>query len=211
MASELLAFVPLRLEQAALGRHRGWKVLHTGMGPERARIAAARGLAVDAPAVAVIGVCGAVSPDLRAGDVVCATELRRVDAASVSTPDSALLADALSRRGLRVHVGSILCVDRILPPGELRALRGEGVLGVDTESAWLAAAADDRPFAVIRVVLDTGERGLLDPRTLPAAVRASRGVRLAGDALAEWAGEVAARSGARRAKSRVHTPPEVPA
>jgi len=211
MASELLAFVPLRLEQAALGRRRDWKVLHTGMGPERARIAAARGLAVDAPAVAVIGVCGAVSPDVRAGDVVCATELRRVDAEPVGSPDSALLADALRRRGLRVHVGSILCVDRILPPGELRALRDEGVLGVDMESAWLAAAADDRPFAVVRVVLDTGERGLFDPRTLPAAVRASRSLRLAGDALAEWAGEVAARSGVRSAKSRVHTPPEVPA
>ena len=46
MASALLVLVPLRLEQAALGRRREWKVLHTGMGPERARIAAARGLAV---------------------------------------------------------------------------------------------------------------------------------------------------------------------
>ena len=211
MASELLAFVPLRLEQAALGRRRDWKVVHTGMGPERARIAAARGLAVDAPAVAVIGVCGAVSQELRAGDVVCATELRRLDAEPVGSPDSALVADALRRRGLRVHVGSILCVDRILPPGELRALRDEGVLGVDMESAWLAAAADDRPFAVLRVVLDTGERGLFDPRTLPAAVRASRSLRLAGDALAEWAGEVVTRSSGRGAKSRVHTPPEVPA
>ena len=46
MASALLALVPLRIEQAALGRRRDWKVLHTGMGPERARIAAARGLAL---------------------------------------------------------------------------------------------------------------------------------------------------------------------
>src|SRR5215475_11215403 len=105
MASALLALVPLRLEQAALGRRPAWKVLHTGMGPERARVAAARGLAVDAPAVAVIGVCGAVSPELRAGDVVCATDLRRVDAEPVAAPDSALLVDALRRRGLRVHVG----------------------------------------------------------------------------------------------------------
>jgi 4-hydroxy-3-methylbut-2-enyl diphosphate reductase len=211
MASGLLAFVPLRLEQAALGRRRDWKILHTGMGPERARIAAARGLAVDAPAVAVVGVCGAVSPVLRAGDVVCATELRRVDAEPVEAPDSALLVDALRRRGLRVHVGSILCVDRILPPGDLRALRDEGVLGVDMESAWLAEAADDRPFAVIRVVLDTGERGLFDPRTLPAAVRAWRSMRLSGDGLAEWAAELASPSSGRSAKSRVHTPPEVPA
>src|SRR5215467_1374000 len=113
MPDALLALVPLRLEQAALGRRRDWKVLHTGMGPERARIAAARGLAVDAPAVAVIGVCGAVSQELRAGDVVCATELRRTHAEPVGSPDSALVADALRSRGLRVHVGAILCVDRI--------------------------------------------------------------------------------------------------
>src|SRR5262245_57296807 len=181
------------------------------MRPERARIAAARGLAVDAPAVAVVGVCGAVSPRLRGGDVVCATELRRIEAEPVGAPDSARLVDALRRRGLRVHVGPILCVDRILRASELRALRAEGVLGVDMESAWLADAADGRPFAVIRVVLDTGERGLFDPRTLPAAVRAFRSVRATGDALEEWAGDLARRSSARGAEPRVHTPPEVPA
>jgi len=211
VASALLALVPLRLEQAALGRRREWKVLHTGMGPERARIAAARGLAVDAPAVAVVGVCGAVSPELRGGDVVCATELRRIDAETVDAPDSALLVDVIRRRRLRVHVGPILCVDRILGPSELRALREEGVLAVDMESAWLAEAADERPFAVIRVVLDTGERGLFDPRTLPAAVRAFRSLRVAADALEEWAGDLARRSHVRGAEARVHTPPEVPA
>src|SRR5262245_23949692 len=151
MAETLLVLVPLRLEAAALRRRRDWKVLRTGMGPERARIAAARGLAVDAPAVAVIGVCGAVSRELRGGDVVCAAELRREGAEPVGAPDSAALAEPLRRRGLRVHIGPILGVDRILPPGELRALRHEGVLGVDMESAWLAEAAAGRPFAVVRV------------------------------------------------------------
>jgi predicted N-acyltransferase len=40
------------------------------------------------------------------------------------------------------------------------------------ESAWLAAAADGRPLAVVRVVVDAADRGLLDPRTLVAGARA---------------------------------------
>src|SRR5262249_46138345 len=72
----LLVLVPMRIEELALGRRPGWRVLRAGMGPERARIAAARGLAVEADAVAIAGVCGAVSPELRPGDVVAATELR---------------------------------------------------------------------------------------------------------------------------------------
>ena len=100
MTSELLVFVPLRIEAAALKGQPGWTVLRSGMGPARARIAAARGLAVDAQAVAVVGLCAAVAPELRAGDVVCATELRREGAEPVPVPGSALLAlEAAGERG----------------------------------------------------------------------------------------------------------------
>jgi Nucleoside phosphorylase len=84
--NDLLVFAALRLEAAALPNVPGWTVLRTGMGPARARIAAARGLAVESPAVAIAGVCGAVSPELRAGDVVCATELRREDGDPIIVP-----------------------------------------------------------------------------------------------------------------------------
>src|SRR3954462_3963273 len=104
MAKRLLVLAPLRAEEAALRKRPDWTVLRSGMGRARARIAAARGLAVDADAVAVVGLCGAVSPKLRAGDVVCATEVRREDGAPIPAPGSALLAAALRRRGLRVHV-----------------------------------------------------------------------------------------------------------
>src|SRR6187200_359075 len=96
-----------------LPKRDGWTVVRSGMGPRRARVAAARGLAVDAPAVAVVGLCAAVSPELRSGDVVCATELRREGAHPVAAPGSALVAAALRRRGLRVHVGPILSVDHV--------------------------------------------------------------------------------------------------
>ena len=71
----LLVLAPLRIEQLALGEPAGASVMRTGMGPDRARIAAARALAHDARALAVAGLCAGVAPELRAGDVLCATEL----------------------------------------------------------------------------------------------------------------------------------------
>jgi 4-hydroxy-3-methylbut-2-enyl diphosphate reductase len=163
------------------------------MGRSRARIAAARGLAVDARAVAVVGVCAGVVPELRAGDVVCATELRREDGTTLPVPGSALLAAALRRRGLRVHTGPLLSIDRIAGPAERQTLADEGVLAVDMESAWLAEAAGGRPLAVLRVVVDAAGRGLLDARIVVAGVRALRSLRRSSGALSEWSEAVGAR------------------
>jgi 4-hydroxy-3-methylbut-2-en-1-yl diphosphate reductase len=192
MNGSLLVFVPLRIEAAALGRRPGWRVLRTGMGPARARIAAARGLGVEgAYAVVVAGVCGAVSPDLAPGDVVCATELRREDAEPVLVPGSALLTSALRRRGLPTHAGPVLSTDHIAGIEERRRLQGSGALALDMESAWLAEAVAGRPFAVLRVVVETAARSLVDIHTAPAGIRALVTLRRAAPALGEWADEVA--------------------
>jgi len=188
--TRLLVLTPLRSEAAALRVQPDWRVLRTRMGPARARIAAARGLAVEADAVAVAGLCAAVAPGLRAGDVVCATELRREGAEPISVPASGLLAAALRRRGLRVHVGPVASVDRLTGPDERR---GTDALAVDMESAWLAAAADGRPLAVLRVVVEASDRRLLDPRTLVEGMRALLSLRRASDALADWADAIAPR------------------
>jgi 4-hydroxy-3-methylbut-2-enyl diphosphate reductase len=188
VSGSLLVLVPLRAEAAALGKAPGWRVLRSGMGPANARIAAARGLAIEsAAAVAIAGVCAAVSPDLRPGDIVCATELLREGADSIDTPGSALLAAALERHGLRVQTGPIFSTERITGPGEREALLDRDVLAIDMESAWLAGAADGRPLAVLRVVVEPAGQRLLDPRTPLGGVRALRNLRRAGRALAEWA------------------------
>jgi len=188
--TRLLVLTPLRVEAAALGARPGWRVLRSGMGRSSARIAAARGLAVDAEAVAIAGVCAAVAPGLRAGDVVCATELRRHGAETIPTPASGLLVAALRRRGLRVHVGPIASVERVTGPDERRDL---DALAVDMESAWLAEAADGRPLAVLRVVVEAADRRLVDPRTLVAGMRALASLRRASGALADWADAIAPR------------------
>jgi 4-hydroxy-3-methylbut-2-enyl diphosphate reductase len=190
----LLLLVPLRAEAAALGKAPGWRVLRSGMGPSRARIAAARGLAIEgAASVAIAGVCAAVSPELRSGDVVCATELLREGAEPIQAPASALLVTVLRRRGLRVHVGPIFSSDSVTGPRERESLLDRGVLALDMESAWLADAADGRPLAVIRVVVEPAGRRPLDPRTPLAGLRALRNLRRARKALAEWAEAIAPR------------------
>ena len=181
MADGLLVFAPLRIEAAVLPKRHGWTVIRSGMGPARARIAAARGLAVDARAVCVAGLCAAVSPELRSGDVVCATELRP----TAVTLRSAPLAQLLRRDGLRVHEGPILSVDRIMGADERRLY--DGVLAVDMESAWLAEAADGRPLAVLRVVVEEAGRDLVDLRTPAAGIKALRNLRRAAALLDEWA------------------------
>jgi 4-hydroxy-3-methylbut-2-enyl diphosphate reductase len=173
----------MALEAAAV-RNAG-RVLRTGIGPERAQIAAARALAVEAGGIAVAGLCGGVDERLRPGDVVCATELRREDGAAVVVPGSALLAGVLRRHGLQARVGALVSTNRILTPLE-RGRLGDA-LAVDMESVWLADAAGGRPFAVLRVVVDAAGRRLTDPRIVADGVRALRALRLSAAALADWA------------------------
>jgi 4-hydroxy-3-methylbut-2-en-1-yl diphosphate reductase len=178
----LLVLAPMAIEEAAL-RTDG-RVLRTGMGPERARIAAARALAIEANNVAIAGLCGGVDPTLRPGDVVCANELRREGETTVEVPGADELAETARRHGLRTHVGALVSADRILTPAE-RAQLG-GALAVDMESAWLAESAGGRPLAVLRVVVDGAGRRLADPRIAVDGVRALRSLRRCSAVLSEW-------------------------
>jgi 4-hydroxy-3-methylbut-2-en-1-yl diphosphate reductase len=179
----LLVLAPMGIEEAALGRTQ--RVLRTGMGPDRARIAAARALAIDANNVAIAGLCGGVDPALRPGDVVCANELRCEDGTTVAVPGADELAETARRHGLRVHVGPMLSTDRILTADERSQV--EGAIAVDMESAWLAGSAGGRPLAVLRVVVDGAGRRLADPRIAVDGVRALRSLRRCGPVLSEWA------------------------
>jgi 4-hydroxy-3-methylbut-2-enyl diphosphate reductase len=63
------------------------------------------------------------------------------------------------------------------------------------ESAWLAEAARGRPFAVLRVIVDTPGRGLRRPvATVAGGVRALRALRRAAPALRSWAGAAGPRT-----------------
>jgi len=177
---KLVVLAPLRTEAlAARSALPGVKVKRTGMGRSVADLA-------DADAVGIAGLCGAVAPELRAGDVVLPTELRRDGHAPIACPGSALLAEPLRRLRLRTHAGPIQTTPTVLGPAEREELRATGVVAVDMESALLAAAVGDRPLAVLRVVVDPAERRLLSPRTLVAGTRALWTLRRASGAFVEW-------------------------
>ena len=64
-------------------------------------------------------------------------------------------------------------------PGRAASVAGRGALAVDMESAWLAAAADGRPLAVVRVVVETPGRELSTRAPPSPASRALAALRRA--------------------------------
>jgi hypothetical protein len=140
----------------------------------------------DADAIGVAGLCGAVEPSLRAGDVVLATTLRSEDGKTIPCPDSALLAEPLRRMGLEPATGMLYSASKILGRDERLALRDQGVIAVDMESAWIAEAARARPVAVLRVVVDTADRRLASLRTVAAGIRGLWTLRRASAAFVDW-------------------------
>ncbi len=186
--ARLLVIAPLRIEWLAvrLGLPEAL-VLSSGMGAARARSAAPAAARIPADAVAVAGFCGAVAGGSRPGDVVVASEVR--GPAGVTTCASGPVVAALAALGTeRVHVGPVASIEHLVRGAERGVLAGEGALAVDMESAWLAPAAAGRPFAVLRVVLDTPARELHRPlATLSGGLAAWQALRRAAPALALWA------------------------
>jgi 4-hydroxy-3-methylbut-2-en-1-yl diphosphate reductase len=196
----VVVLAPLSLEARAIRAGApGAQVQRVGMGPRRAaRSGAAAGDApVPARAVLVAGFCGALDPTLAPGDVVLASELRDPRDATVATADPTILAGVLRRAGMRVHVGPIASSEKVVRGGRRRDLAATGALAVDMESAWLAggwAAAGERPFLILRVVVDTGARELHRPlRTLAGAATAYRALRRASALIDEWSRALDAR------------------
>jgi 4-hydroxy-3-methylbut-2-enyl diphosphate reductase len=184
----LLVITPLRIERAAVRRALPEAlVLRSGMGAARSRAAALAAARIPADALAVAGFCGAVAGGLRPGDVVVASEVRGPQ--GVTACASGALVAALAALAVeRVHVGPLASADHLVHGAERGPLAGAGVLAVDMESAWLAPAAAGRPFAVLRVVLDTPAREIYRPlATLAGGLAAWQALRRAAPALALWA------------------------
>jgi 4-hydroxy-3-methylbut-2-enyl diphosphate reductase len=190
-APALLVLSPLRLEARAVRRGApNVTVVRTGMGPRRSRDAALRAAGMPGRAVAVLGVAGALSDSLNAGVLVVASEVRGPGAA-VACPGAEDLAGALRRRGLQAVAGPVVSSERLVRGADRRALGAGGAVAVDMESAWLAAAAGGRPFAVLRAIVDTPGRELYRPlATVAGGMKALRAVKAAAPVLADWAARV---------------------
>ncbi len=196
--SDLLVAAPLRLEALAIkAGGRKLRIQKTGMGPAHSHAAVPTLCRDRAAALAVMGVCGGLDDLCEPGDVVVADELldgerdersdtgaeRReaVDAGRpvrLVCPSAGPLAEALGRRGIAVRKATVVSVAHIAHGEKRVELRERGGIVVDMESAWLAAGARGRPFAVIRVVADTPSREVTRPLlTLAGAARAALSLR----------------------------------
>jgi 4-hydroxy-3-methylbut-2-en-1-yl diphosphate reductase len=187
-----LIAAPLRLEELIIrSAVHGAPVHRTGMGPARAQAAARSLREKPGDSLLVLGFCGGLDERSEPGEVVVA---ERVLAATdeghepqeVDCSGAEMLTAALRGTGLRVRSGHVVCVSK-LALGERRAeLHAGGAIAVDMESVWLSAGAGSRPFAVVRVVLDSPTHELMRPQAAAGALRAARALRRAAGALHDW-------------------------
>jgi 4-hydroxy-3-methylbut-2-enyl diphosphate reductase len=167
-------------------------VRKTGMGPVKS-LAAAGGLAREpGEALLVLGFCGGLDAQSRPGEVIVADQVLATDdegheAVRADCSGAAKLADALSASGLTVRRGPIVGVGKIATGERREQLRAAGALAVDMESAWLAAGAAGRPFAVVRVVLDSPSHELFRLGAVGPALRAAQALRkVSAIAVQDW-------------------------
>src|SRR5712691_12671899 len=125
-------------------------VLRTGYGTTRAAERAGELKASPFGQLVIMGVGAGLTADLSPGDLVVGTEV-----GLATCPSAPLLAGELRRAGLPAQAGRITTVDHLVRRSERASLAADGTLLADMESAPLAAAAGDRPVAVIRAVSDT--------------------------------------------------------
>jgi len=166
----------------------GALVERCGMGMKRVQAWVPRIAALAPDAVVVAGVGGGVSPELRAGDVVVASEVRDDIGRTVLRAAAPLVA-ALRQQGLRVHIGPMVSTDHIVTGPERERLARTGALAVDMESSAVVRALPTRdlPVAVVRVIVDTAYTPLGRLRTVGAGAKALRVLRRIGPSLRVWA------------------------
>jgi 4-hydroxy-3-methylbut-2-enyl diphosphate reductase len=154
-------------------------LVRTGMGPARA----ARARVTEPAPTLVAGVGGSTRADIRPGELVVATEVRGEHGEPVPVPSAPLLAGALRRLGLTVHLGPIRTSATV---AHTTGGSTNGTLAVDMETAALIPGGHT-PFAAVRAIVDTPDRPLRTLGTAGRGITALRALRTAVPALEQWA------------------------
>jgi nucleoside phosphorylase len=184
---------PARTQRGTLtverGRLGGWEVAlaATGDGARNARagVAALLAAAPDAEALVVLGVSGALSPELATADLVVASRVTDEDGQAHET-DPTRVAATTQATGGRAAV--VMSARRIADSAEekrrLAQQAGAGLAVVDLESAAYVAAAEAAaiPWIVLRAVSDRADEALpaLLNRSLDSGGAVNRGRVLRG-------------------------------
>jgi 4-hydroxy-3-methylbut-2-enyl diphosphate reductase len=156
--ADLQVLAPLRIESFAYG---GANTI-IGAGRDRASRAGSKLAARldEQTAVALVGVAGALDPQLVPGDLVIASELRSTESASSRhLPSSALLSEEFKRSRVAAHVGPVVTSAKYISSHDRGTLAHSGALAVDMESSWVMDYLPNNPLAVVRSISDTANRG----------------------------------------------------
>lgn len=124
-----------------------------------------------------IGICGALCPELRVGDIVIASEIVTADAIY---PADASWTRELTERVPSAIVASMAGVDRVsansAQKAGLRASTNAKTVDLESHVAARAALMHGLPFAALRIVSDGAQRDL--PHAAQVAMHPSGGVNL---------------------------------
>jgi len=156
--ADLQVIAPLRIESFAYG---GADTV-IGAGQDRARRAGSKLAARldERTAVALVGVAGALAPQLVPGDLIIASELRSTESsASRNLPGAALLSAEFRRFKVAAHTGPLVTSSKYVSAGDRSILADSGALAVDMESSWVMDYLPNNPLAVVRSISDTATRG----------------------------------------------------
>jgi 4-hydroxy-3-methylbut-2-enyl diphosphate reductase len=142
-----------------------WLALRDRLQEPPVRTGRATARVTDGPAL-VAGVAGALTDEARPGDVVVASEVRRGPEVLPSHA-APMVAGALRRAGLRVHLGPVVTTDRVVDdPATRGRLAASGAVAVDTESGLLADPTAGPSWSARSSTPPTGDCG--DPALRPA-------------------------------------------
>ncbi len=140
--------------------------------------------------VVLIGFGGSLDPAINVGDVVVASRIETGNRA-IYCAGSAALGAILSDLGPQVHVAPITSSSRIVYGVERNRLAAiTGAVAVDMESAVLGSYLGERPFAVVRVIVDTPHRRLIRTSLITDGIWAYRTLRDIALALPGWASHI---------------------
>jgi len=156
--ANLQVLAPLRIESFAYG---GADTV-IGAGRDRAQLAGSKLAARldEHTAVALVGVAGALAPQLVPGDLIIASELRNTESATTRhIPAAALLSAEFKRSRVAAHTGPVVTSATYVRASQRSVLAISGALAVDMESSWVMDYLPNNPLAVVRSISDTTTRG----------------------------------------------------